>query len=125
MKSIVYATTITLIILLLPLLFSPRAEVAYAQATPQEELSVTNYSWKSYGVGRVATLGLLEITVVNSGKTNYKNIKFRIDLLTRTGKFLGSFQGTIPEAIRGFFFLRGRNCPPKAKKPSLTWTWDL
>ena len=97
MKSIVYATTITLIILLLPLLFSPRAEVAYAQATPQEELSVTNYSWKSYGVGRVATLG--EITVVNSGKTNYKNIKFRIDLLTRTGKFLGSFQGTIPEEL--------------------------
>ena len=38
-------------------------------------------------------------TVVNSGKTNYKNIKFRIDLLTRNGKFLGSLQGTIPEEL--------------------------
>ena len=97
MKSIIHAATITLAILFFPLLFSPQAEVAYAQADPQEELSVTNYSWKSYGVGRIATLG--EITVVNSGKTNYKNIKFRIDLFTRTGKFLGSLQGTIPEEL--------------------------
>lgn len=94
MKSIIHATTITFALLLFPLLLSPWAEVAYAQPNPQEELSVTNYSWKSYGIGRMAALR--EITVVNSGKNSYKSIKIRVDLLTKTGKFLGSLQGTIP-----------------------------
>ena len=97
MKSIIHAATITLAVLLFPLLLSPRAEVAYAQPNPKEELTVTNYSWKSYGVGRMATLG--EITVANTGKNNYKNIKISVDLLTRNGKFLGSLQGTIPEEL--------------------------
>ena len=97
MKSIIHAATITLAVLLFPLLFSPRAEVAHAQPNPQKELSVTNYSWKSYGVGRMATLG--KITVANSGKNNYKNIRIRVDLFTRNGKFLGSLQGTIPEEL--------------------------
>ena len=94
MKSIICLATITLALLLFPLLLSPRAEAAYAQQpNPREDLTVTDYSWKSYGVGRMATLG--EITVANSGKTNYKNIKIRIDLFTRTGKLLGSLHGKI------------------------------
>ncbi len=97
MKSIIHAATITLAVLLFPLLLSPRAEVAYAQPNPKEDLSVTNYSWKSYGVGRMATLG--EITVANTGKNSYRNIKISVDLLTRNGKFLGSLQGTIPEEL--------------------------
>ena len=97
MKSIVHVATITLALLLFPLLFSPQAEVAYAQSNPREDLAVTGYSWKSYGVGRMATLG--KITVANSGKTNYKNIKIRVDLFTRTGKLLGSLHGNIPEEL--------------------------
>ena len=97
MKSILHAATITLAVLLFPLLLSPRAEVAYAQPNPREELSVKDYSWKSYGVGRMATLG--EITVVNSGENSYKNIRIRVDLFTKTGKFLGSLQGTIQEEL--------------------------
>ncbi|MXZ13065.1 MAG: hypothetical protein F4Y78_03510 [Candidatus Dadabacteria bacterium] len=97
MKSILHVATITLAILLFPLLLFPRAEVAYAQANPREELSVKDYSWKSYGVGRMATLG--KVTVANSGKNSYKNIKIRVDLFTRTGKLLGSLQGTIPEEL--------------------------
>ena len=94
MKSILHAATITFAVLFFPLLFSPRAEVAYAQPNPRAELSVKDYSWKSYGVGRMATLG--EITVANTGGNSYKNIKISVDLFTRTGKFLGSLQGTIP-----------------------------
>ena len=98
MKSIIHAATITLALLLFPLLLSPRAEVAYAQQpNPREDLTVTDYSWKSYGVGRMATLS--EITVANSGRTNYKNIKIRIDLFTRTGKLLGSLHGKIHEDL--------------------------
>lgn len=97
MKSILHAATITLAVLLFPLLLSPQAEVAYAQANPREELSVKDYSWKSYGVGRMATLG--KITVANSGKNSYKNIKIRVDLFTRTGKLLGSLQGKIHEEL--------------------------
>ena len=98
MKSIIHAATITLALLLFPLLLSPRAEVAYAQQpNPREDLTVTDYSWKSYGVGRMATLS--EITVANSGRTNYKNIKIRIDLFTRTGKLLGSLRGKIHEEL--------------------------
>ncbi|MCY3825955.1 MAG: hypothetical protein OXG10_01020 [Candidatus Dadabacteria bacterium] len=94
MESIFHAATITLALLLFPLLLSPQAEVAYAQQlNPREDLTVTDYSWKSYGVGRMATLS--EITVANSGGTNYKNIKIRIDLFTRTGKLLGSLHGKI------------------------------
>lgn len=94
MNSIIHVATITLALLLFPLLLSPQAEVAYAQPSPREDLTVTDYSWKSYGVGRMATLG--EITVANSGKTGYKNIKIRVDLFTRTGKLLGSLHGKIP-----------------------------
>ena len=97
MKTIIHAATITLAVLLFPLLLSLQAEVAYAQPNPKEELTVTNYSWKSYGVGRMATLG--KITVANTGKNSYKNIKISVDLLTRNGKFLGSLQGTIPEEL--------------------------
>ncbi len=97
MKSIFHAATITFAVLLFPLLLSPRAEVAYAQPNPRAELSVKDYSWKSYGVGRMATLG--EITVANSGENSYKNIKIRVDLFTRTGKLLGSLQGKIPEEL--------------------------
>ncbi|MDE0292014.1 MAG: hypothetical protein OXK19_05855 [Candidatus Dadabacteria bacterium] len=98
MKSIIHAATITLALLLFPLLFSPRAEVAYAQQpNPREDLTVTDYSWKSYGVGRIATLS--EITVANSSRTSYKNIKIRIDLFTRTGKLLGSLRGKIHEEL--------------------------
>ncbi len=96
-KSIIHVATITLALLLFPLLLSPQAEVAYAQPNPREDLTVTDYSWKSYGVGRIATLS--EITVANSGKTGYKNIKIRIDLFTRTGKFLGSLHGRIHEDV--------------------------
>ena len=98
MKSIVHVATITLALLLFPLLLSPQVGVAYAQQPdPREDLTVTDYSWKSYGVGRMATLG--KITVANSGSTNYKNIKIRIDLFTRTGKLLGSLHGKIPEEL--------------------------
>lgn len=97
MKSIIHAATITFAILLFPLLLSPQAEVAYAQPNPREDLTVTDYSWKSYGVGRIATLG--EITVANSGKTSYKNIRIRVDLFTRTGKLLGSLHAKIPEEL--------------------------
>ncbi len=97
MNSIIHVATITLAFLLFPLLLSPQAEVAYAQPNPREDLTVTNYSWKSYGVGRMATLG--KITVANSGKTSYKNIKIRVDLFTRTGKLLGSLQGKISEEL--------------------------
>lgn len=97
MKSILHAATITLAVLLFPLLLSPRAEVAYAQPNPREELSVKDYSWKSYGVGRMGTLG--KITVINSGENSYKNIRIRVDLFTRTGKLLGSLQGTIHEEL--------------------------
>ena len=97
MKSIIHVATITLALLLFPLLLSPQAEVAYAQPSPREDLTVTDYLWKSYGVGRMATLG--EITVANSGKTGYKNIKIRVDLFTRTGKLLGSLHGKIPEEL--------------------------
>ncbi len=97
MKSIIHAAIITLALLLFPLLLSPQADVAYAQPNPREDLTVTDYSWKSYGVGRIATLA--KITVANSGKTNYKNIKIRVDLLTRTGKLLGSLQGKIAEEL--------------------------
>ena len=97
MKSIFHAATITFAVLLFPLLLSPRAEVAYAQPNPRAELSVKDYSWKSYGVGRMATLE--EITVANSGENSYKNIKIRVDLFTRTGKLLGSLQGKIPEEL--------------------------
>ena len=45
----------------------------------------------------MATLGA--ITVANSGKNSYKNIKIRVDLFTRTGKLLGSLQGTISEEL--------------------------
>lgn len=96
-KSLIRATTITFALLFFLLLFSPQAEVAYAQSNPREDLTVTDYSWKSYGVGRIATLG--EITVANSAKTSYKNIKIRVDLFTRTGKFLGSLHGNIPEEL--------------------------
>ncbi len=94
MKSIIRVLTVTFVLLFLPLLPSLQAEVAYAQPNPREDLTVTDYSWKSYGVGRMATLG--EITVANSGKTSYKNIKIRVDLFTRTGKLLGSLRGKIP-----------------------------
>ncbi len=97
MKSIILVSTTTLALLFFPLLLSLQAEVAYAQPNPREDLTVTDYSWKSYGVGRMATLG--EITVANSGKNSYKNIKIRIDLFTRTGKLLGSLDGKIPEEL--------------------------
>ena len=97
MKSIIRVATLTLVLLLFPLLLSPRAEVAYAQPNPSEDLTVTDYSWKSYGVGRMAMLG--EITVANSSKNSYKNIKIRIDLFTKTGKLLGSLHGKIPEEL--------------------------
>ena len=97
MKSTIHVATIMVAVLFFPLLVSLRAEVAYAQANPRTELSVKDYSWKSYGVGRMATLG--KITVANSGKNSYKNIKIRVDLFTRTGKLLGSLQGTIPEEL--------------------------
>ncbi len=97
MKRIIHPATITIALLLFPLLFSLQAEVAHAQPNPREDLTVTDYSWKSYGVGRIATLG--EITVANSAKTSYKNIRIRVDLFTRTGKFLGSLHGNIPEEL--------------------------
>ena len=97
MKSIIRALTATLVLLFFSLLPFPQAEVAYAQPNPREDLTVTAYSWKSYGVGRMATLG--EITVANSSKTSYKNIKIRVDLFTRTGKLLGSLRGKIPEEL--------------------------
>ena len=97
MKSIIHAATVTLALLLFPLLLSQQAEVAHAQPDPREDLTVTDYSWKSYGVGSIATLG--KITVANSGKTDYKNIKIRIDLLTRTGKLLGSLHGKIHDEL--------------------------
>ncbi len=96
MKNTLHTAAITLVAvaLFLPLLIFSRAEITYAQGNPQDELSVKDYSWKSYGVGRLAVLG--EITLANSGKNSYKNIKIRVDLFTRTGKFSGSLQGTIP-----------------------------
>ena len=94
MKSIIPVATVAVLLLFL---FSPQAEVAYAQPNPREDLTVTDYSWKSYGVGRIATLG--EITIANSGKTSYKNIKIRVDLFTRNGKLLGSLQAKIPEEL--------------------------
>lgn len=97
MKSIIRVATVTLVLLFLSLFPSPQAEVAYAQPNPREDLTVTGYSWKSYGVGRMATLG--EITVANSGENSYKNIKIRVDLFTRTGKLLGSLHGKIPEEL--------------------------
>ena len=97
MKSIIRVLTATLVLLFFSLLPFPQAEVAYAQPDPREDLTVTAYSWKSYGVGRMATLG--EITVANSSKTSYKNIKIRVDLFTRTGKLLGSLRGKIPEEV--------------------------
>lgn len=97
MKNTIHVATIMVAVLFLPLLISLRAEVAYSQPDPRAELSVKDYSWKSYGVGRMATLG--NITVENSGKNSYKNIKIRVDLFTRTGKLLGSLQGTIPEEL--------------------------
>ena len=97
MKSIIHAATITIALLFSPLLLSQQAEVAHAQPGPREDLTVTDYSLKSHGVGSIATLE--KITVANSGKTSYKNIKIRIDLFTRTGKFLGSLHGKIPDEV--------------------------
>ncbi len=97
MKSIIHSATVTLALLLFPLLLSQQAEVAHAQPDPREDLTVTDYSWKSHGVGRIATLG--KITVANSSKTDYRNIKIRIDLFTRTGKFLGSLHGKIHDEL--------------------------
>ncbi len=97
MKSIIHVATVTIALLLFPLIHSPQAEIAHAQPNPREDLTVTDYSWKSYGTGRMATLG--KITVANSGKTSYRDIKIRIDLFTRTGKLLGSLHGNIPEEL--------------------------
>ena len=73
---------------------------------PEDELSVKSYSWKAHGVGRLAVLG--EITVANSGKTDYRNVEIRVDLLTRSGKFLGSFrktiQGEVPAGSEATFY---------------------
>ena len=97
MKNVIRATIITLAVLFFSLILCPQAEVAYAQPNPREDLTVTDYSWKSYGVGRIATLE--KITVVNSSSTNYGNIKIRVDLLGRNGKFLGSLHGTISREL--------------------------
>ena len=74
--------------------------------SPEDELSVKSYSWKAHGVGRLAVLG--EITVANSGKTDYRNVEIRVDLLTRSGKFLGSFrktiQGEVPAGSEATFY---------------------
>ena len=71
-----------------------RAQTSHAQRqSPEEELSVKSYSWKAHGVGRLAVLR--EITIANSGKTDYRNAEIRVDLLSRSGKFLGSFRKTI------------------------------
>ena len=71
-----------------------RAQTSHAQRqSPEDELSVKSYSWKAHGVGRLAVLR--EITIANSGKTDYRNAEIRVDLLSRSGKFLGSFRKTI------------------------------
>lgn len=73
---------------------SGQAETSYARdQNPQDDLSVKSYSWKSHGVGRLAALR--QITIANSGKTDYRNVEIRVDLLTRSGKFAGSFRKTI------------------------------
>ena len=69
-------------------------ETSRAQGqNPEDELSVKSYSWKSHGVGRLAVLR--EITIANSGETGYRNVEIRVDLLARSGRFLGSFRKTI------------------------------
>ena len=73
---------------------SGQTETSYARdQNPEDDLSVKSYSWKSHGVGRLAVLR--EITIANSGKTDYGNVEIRVDLLTRSGKFAGSFRKRI------------------------------
>lgn len=70
---------------------SGQTETSHARdQNPEDYLSVKSYSWKSHGVGRLAVLR--EITIANSGKTDYGNVEIRVDLLTRSGKFAGSFR---------------------------------
>lgn len=73
---------------------SGQTESSHARdQNPEDYLSVKSYSWKSHGVGRLAVLR--EITIANSGKTDYGNVEIRVDLLTRSGKFAGSFRKRI------------------------------
>ncbi|MCY3986316.1 MAG: hypothetical protein OXF23_04650 [Candidatus Dadabacteria bacterium] len=97
MKNIIRATTIALTVLFFPLILCSRAEVVYAQPNPREDLTVTDYSWKSHGVGRIATLE--KITVANLSSTDYGNIRIRVDLLGRNGKFLGPLRGTLSQKL--------------------------
>ncbi len=96
----VVRTIIILAVLLFPPVFSIWPLVVHAWGSAEKDLTISDYSWKSYGTGRLASLG--EITVVNSGTTNYDNIKVRVDLFARTGRFLGSLHGTIKgEVVAG------------------------
>lgn len=73
---------------------SGQTETSYARdRNPEDDLSIKSYSWKSHGVGRLAVLR--EITIANSGETDYRNVEIRVDLLTRSGKFAGSFRKTV------------------------------
>lgn len=85
---------------------SGQTETSYARdRNPEDDLSVKSYSWKSHGVGRLAVLR--EITIANSGETGYGNVEIRVDLLTRSGKFAGSFrkkiQGEVAAASEATF----------------------
>ncbi len=86
-------TAIILPVLLLSPAFSILPLMGHATGSAQKDLTVSDYSWKSYGTGRLASLD--EITVVNSGAKSYDNIRIRVDLFARSGRFLGSLHGTI------------------------------
>lgn len=107
MNDTTRAAKALLLLCFLCLFLFGRPEAPHARTqSPEDELSVKSHSWKAHGVGRLAVLR--EITVVNSGKTDYRNVEIRVDLLTRSGKFLGSFrktiQGEVPAGSEATFY---------------------
>ena len=107
MNDTTRAAKVLLLLGFLCLFLFGRPETSHARPqNPEDELSVKSYSWKAHGVGRLAVLR--EITIANSGKTDYRNVEIRVDLLTRSGKFLGSFrkriQGEVPAGSEAAFY---------------------
>lgn len=86
------ARTVFFLLLAVLLLVVPEKS-SVAQPNPENNLKVKSHSWKSHGVGRLAELR--EITIENSGGTDYENIEIRVSLFNAKGKFSGSLRGTI------------------------------
>ncbi|MCY4046954.1 MAG: hypothetical protein OXF42_02430 [Candidatus Dadabacteria bacterium] len=90
-----FFTVPPLLALLLPvLLFAP----APAAAGPRSDITVEGFKWGSGGPGRRAVFS--EVTLRNSGRTDYSSVRLKARFYKRDGSAAGSVRGTVRGGLK-------------------------